>query len=270
MTRVRRGALAGIFALALAVAGLLAAAVASGARPLSVLTTTGTTGATTTTPAPSIAAGVTIGGVPVGGLTAADAYDAVNESFSQPLVIIVAAHRLAPQPANLGAVARIGEAVARAGSALPGAQVPLAVSVNRARVRAYVGVLAKRFDAQPVDARLFLRNLRPWIAKPVVGLAIYRARAEVAIVSALLGNKRGPLRLRQKVVPPTTTPIRSLPNSRAIRATTTIVATVLSVDSTRSPITVSPKTAVEIRAMNGVSGGWSTYPHEMCRPNSRK
>ena len=84
MTRVRRGALAGIFALALAVAGLLAAAVASGARPLSVLTTTGTTGATTTTPAPSIAAGVTIGGVPVGGLTAADAYDAVNESFSQP------------------------------------------------------------------------------------------------------------------------------------------------------------------------------------------
>ena len=205
MTRVRRGALAGIFALALAVAGLLAAAVASGARPLSVLTTTGTTGATTTTPAPSIAAGVTIGGVPVGGLTAADAYDAVNESFSQPLVIIVAAHRLAPQPANLGAVARIGEAVARAGSALPGAQVPLAVSVNRARVRAYVGVLAKRFDAQPVDARLFLRNLRPWIAKPVVGLAIYRARAEVAIVSALLGNKRGPLRLRQKVVPPTTT-----------------------------------------------------------------
>ena len=110
MTRVRRGALAGIFALALAAAGLLAAAVASGARPLSVLTTTGTTGATTTTPAPSIAAGVTIGGVPVGGLTAADAYDAVNESFSQPLVIIVAAHRLAPQPANLGAVARIGEA----------------------------------------------------------------------------------------------------------------------------------------------------------------
>ncbi len=205
MTRVRRGALAGIFALALAAAGLLAAAVASGARPLSVLTTTGTTGATNTTPAPSIAAGVTIGGVPVGGLTAADAYDAVNESFSQPLVIIVAAHRLAPQPANLGAVARIGEAVARAGSALPGAQVPLAVSVNRARVRAYVGVLAKRFDAQPVDARLFLRNLRPWIAKPVVGLAIYRARAEVAIVSALLGNKRGPLRLRQKVVPPTTT-----------------------------------------------------------------
>jgi lipoprotein-anchoring transpeptidase ErfK/SrfK len=204
---VRRAALAGVFALALA-AGLLAAAVASGAGPLSALTTTGSTGTTTvgtTTPEPLIAAGVSIGGVPVGGLTSADAYDAVNRSFSQPLVLIVRSHRLTPQPAQLGAVARIGEAVARAGSAAAGTQVPLAVSVNRARVRAYIGVLAKRFDVQSVDAQLFLKNLRPWIAKPVVGLGIYRARAEAAIVGALRANKHGPLQLRQKVVEPATT-----------------------------------------------------------------
>jgi len=206
---VRRGALAGVLALALAAAGLLAAAVASGAGPLSTLTTTGTTGTTTTvgttTPEATIAAGVSIGGVPVGGLTSADAYDAVDRSFSEPLVIIVRSHRLAPQPAELGAVARIGEAVARAGSALPGTRIALAVSVNRARVRAYIGVVAKRFDVQPVDGRLFLRNLRPWIAKPVVGLKVYRTRAEAAIVGALLANKHGPLRLRQRAIPPTTT-----------------------------------------------------------------
>ncbi|TML49134.1 MAG: hypothetical protein E6G21_11135, partial [Actinobacteria bacterium] len=79
---MRRAALAGLFAVALA-AGLSVAAVAPGAQPLSILTTTGTT--TTGTTAPLIAAGVTIGGVPVGGMTAADAYDAVDESFSQPL-----------------------------------------------------------------------------------------------------------------------------------------------------------------------------------------
>jgi lipoprotein-anchoring transpeptidase ErfK/SrfK len=206
---VRRGALAGVFALALAAAGLLAAAVASGAGPLSALTTTGTTDTTTTvgttTPEPTIAAGVSIGGVPVGGLTSADAYDAVDQSFSEPLVIMVRSHRLAPQPAQLGAVARIGEAVARAGSALPGTRIALAVSVNRARVRAYIGVVAKRFDVQRVDARLFLRNLRPWIAKPVVGLKVYRTRAEAAIVGALLANKHGPLQLRQKAIPPATT-----------------------------------------------------------------
>ncbi len=161
----------------LASAGLLAAAAASGAGPLSALATTATTTVGTTTPEPMIAAGVSIGGVPVGGLTSADAYEA----------------------------ARIGEAVARAGSAVPGTQIRLEVSVNRARVRSYVGVVAKRFDVQPVDAQLFLRNLRPWIAKPVIGLTLYRARAEAAIVGALVANKHGPLELRQKVTPPATT-----------------------------------------------------------------
>jgi hypothetical protein len=152
-----------------------------------------------------IAAGVSIGGVPVGGLTSADAYEAVDQSFSQPLTIVVRSHRLAPQPGQLGGVARIGEAVARAGSAVPGTQIRLEVSVNRARVRSYVGVVAKRFDVQTVDAQLFLRNLRPWIAKPVIGLTLYRARAEAAIVGALVANKHGPLELRQKVTPPATT-----------------------------------------------------------------
>jgi hypothetical protein len=202
---VRRVAVAGLFALALVAAGLLAAAVASGAQPLSVLTTTGTTTTVTTAPGPLIAAGVSIGGVPVGGMTAADAYDAVDQSFLKPLAIVVRGHRLAPEPTQLGASARIGEAVARAGGALPGTQIPLAVSVNRARVRAYVAVVGKRFDIHPVDAQLFLRNLRPWIAKPVIGYQLYRTRAEAAIVGALLANKRGPLRLRQRVVPPGTT-----------------------------------------------------------------
>jgi lipoprotein-anchoring transpeptidase ErfK/SrfK len=68
-----------------------------------------------------------------------------------------------------------------------------------------VAVVAKRFDTKPLDAQLYLRNLRPWIAKPVVGLELYRGRAEAAIVSALSANKRGPLRFRQKVIRPTVT-----------------------------------------------------------------
>ena len=198
--------LAGIFAVPLAAAGLLAATVATGAPPLSLLTTTGTTSTSgTTTDAALIQAGVTIAGVPVGGLTAADAYTAVSESFSRPLVIIVRGHRLAPSPAHVGASARIGEAVARAGSAAPGTSIPLEIEVNSSRVRAYVALLSKRFDTKAVDAQLFLRNLRPWIAKPVVGLKLYPRRAEAAILGALLANKRGPLRLRQKVIQPATT-----------------------------------------------------------------
>jgi hypothetical protein len=194
---VKRGAFAGVFALALAAGGLSAAAVASGAGPLSLLaTTTGTTSTGTTTTAPAvIAAGVRIGGVPVGGMTADDAYLAVGDSFSRPLAIVVRNHRLAPDPSQIGASARVGEAVALAGNAAPGARIPLDVTVNSARVRAYVAQVAKRFDQKPVDAQLFLRNLRPWIAKPVAGLTLYRGRAQAAIESTLLANTRGPLRL---------------------------------------------------------------------------
>src|SRR5256886_5852427 len=80
---------------------MLAAAAASGAGPLSALATTATTTVGTTTPEPMIAAGVSIGGVPVGGLTSADAYEAVDQSFSQPLTIVVRSHRLSPPPRPL-------------------------------------------------------------------------------------------------------------------------------------------------------------------------
>ena len=204
---MKRGVLAGVFALALAAGGLSAAAVASGAGPLSLLaTTTGTTSTGTTTTGPAvIAAGVSISGVPVGGMTADEAYLAVGDSFSRPLVIVVRNHRLAPDPSQIGASARVGEAVARAGNAAAGARIPLEVTVNSARVRAYVAQVAKRFDQKPVDAELFLRNLRPWIAKPVAGLTLYQGRAQAAIESTLVANRRGPLRFRQKVTPPVVT-----------------------------------------------------------------
>jgi lipoprotein-anchoring transpeptidase ErfK/SrfK len=200
--------------VALAAAGLLAATVTAGVRPLALLTTTGTTGTTgtstggtstggtTTSADQAIAAGVVVGGVSVGGLTQGEAYSAVGDSFSQPLVLIVALHRLAPLPSQLGASARIGEAVARALSAAPGTRVPLAITVERARVNAYVAVVAKRFDAKPVAGQLFLRNLRPWIQKPVPGRTLYRQRAEAAIVGALVANRHGPLRLQDKAIAP--------------------------------------------------------------------
>jgi hypothetical protein len=148
---------------------------------------------------------VVVGGVPVGGLSQDEAYTALDDSFSQPLVLIVARHRLAPQPSQLGASAQIGEAVAGALSAPAGTRIPLGVSVQRARVRAYVRILAARFDAKPVDAQLLLRHLAPWIVKPVSGRILYRGRAQAAILGALLANKHGPLLLRQRTIAPKVT-----------------------------------------------------------------
>ena len=207
---MRRRALARLFAVACLAAGLLAASVTAGVQPLAVLTTTGATSTATTTTgtttAPAvIAKGVTISGVPVGGLTADDAYATVGNAFAQPLVVVVARHRLAPMPAQLGASARIGEAISRATTALPNARVALEITVRRDRVRSFVTRIAKRFDREAVEPQLLLRSLRPFITKPLAGRELHRGRAEAAIVSALLANRRGPLVLRQKAVRPAQT-----------------------------------------------------------------
>jgi lipoprotein-anchoring transpeptidase ErfK/SrfK len=187
---------------------LLAASVTAGVRPLAILSTSGststgttTTGTTTTAPA-VIAAGVRVGGVGVGGLNADDAYAAVSNAFAAPLVIVVARHRLEPVAAQLGASARVGEAVSHARAAPPNARLPLPVTVRRARVHAYVARVAKRFDRAPVEPQLLLRNLRPFITKPFAGRELRRGRAEAAIVSTLLANRRGPLVLRQEALRP--------------------------------------------------------------------
>jgi lipoprotein-anchoring transpeptidase ErfK/SrfK len=202
---VRRRALAGVFALACAAAGLLAAGVPAGVRPLSVLTTTGsstTTATTGTTTTEVIAQGVRVGNVGVGGMTPDDAYAAVADSFGQPVVIVVGSHTLAPSPSQLGASARIGEAISLARAAAPNARVPLEVQIRRARVNAYVARLAKRFDTPVVEPALFLRNLRPFITKPRPGRALHQVRAQAAIVGALVANRHGPLQLRQKLIEP--------------------------------------------------------------------
>jgi len=194
---VRRRALAGLFAVACLAAGLLAASVTAGVQPLAVLTTTGATSTATTTTgtttAPAvIAKGVTISGVPVGGLTADDAYATVGNAFAQPLVVVVARHRLAPMPAQLGASARIGEAISRATTALPNARVALEITVRRDRVRSFVTRIAKRFDREVVEPQLLLRGLRPFITKPLAGRELHRGRQK-AVRPAQTRGSFGPV-----------------------------------------------------------------------------
>src|SRR6202007_1203139 len=79
---MRKAGLALLFVLGLLAAGGLSAGV--------VAATTTTTGPTaTTTAAPQVIPdGVTISGVDVGGLSSADAYTAVSDSFARPVVLL--------------------------------------------------------------------------------------------------------------------------------------------------------------------------------------
>jgi L,D-transpeptidase catalytic domain/Putative peptidoglycan binding domain len=191
---VKRVALAVLFVLGLAAAGGVSAGVGTSTS------TTGTTGTTTETPV--IAAGVTIGGVDVGGLTVDVAFDEVTSAFEKPLQLLVMRHKLFVKPERLGARALVRDAVARALAAPPDTALKLPVRLNRPRSEAYVKSLARHFDHAPFDAKLLLRNLRPWIARSRPGWALRRLNSLSAIFTALVDNSRVPVRLRFRTVFP--------------------------------------------------------------------
>lgn len=236
MRRVALGALLVSFGLA----GFLTASVVAGTRPLLSLTdSTATTSTDATAPADTstaptqtptasgqttlqvsppvprpkpkpkraprplmLAPRVTVGGVRVGGLTRQAAYHAVRLAFRSPLVLLLDDHRLSVSPERLGAVAHVKAAVARAAHALSGARVPFVVTVRGAAVRAYVAQLAHRFDRKPVDARVVLRDVEPRIVGGRSGRALRRIEAVRAIVRALTENRRRPVRLPARTLPP--------------------------------------------------------------------
>lgn len=205
---MRRTAFAALLLLACALTGLVSAAAltASGAASPGQTTSTTSSSTTTTTPTTTTPAalprGVTIAGVPVGGLSPEDAYTLVRETFERPLVLVVAGRRLAPTPEQLGAVAYALGAVERARTAAAGTDVPLRIAVDGRRVRAYVATLATRFNRTPIESRLFLRGLRPWISKDRMGRTLVRGAATQAIVSALVANRKGPLALKTTAIRP--------------------------------------------------------------------
>jgi lipoprotein-anchoring transpeptidase ErfK/SrfK len=226
---VKRALLAAVAALAFAAAGVLAAVVPAGSAqsPPTTSATTDTTGATTTsetttestttesttesttttTPPPRpkpkpkpkpkptpravrLAQGVTIGGIHVGGLSPDAAYAVVRASFRAPLVLTIGTHRITVSASSLGAVAYAKAAVARARSAQPGTELPLGVGVRGPAIRAVIASLGRRFDRDPVDSQLFLRDLKPYVTKGEPGKILARKSSFVAIVTALRDNRR--------------------------------------------------------------------------------
>jgi lipoprotein-anchoring transpeptidase ErfK/SrfK len=193
---MRRIGLLALFVLGLAAAGGLSAGV------VAATTTTGTT--TTTAPA-TIASGVTISGVQVGGMTSDDAFAAVTDSFARPLTLVVPRHRLAVEPARIGAMAAVRAAVGRALTAPADSALKLRVILSRKGTQRYLDAVAKRFDRQPVDSKLVLRNLRPVITKEQSGRALRQVRAMNAIFTELVTNTRSDLALQFTALQPSVT-----------------------------------------------------------------
>ena len=155
---------------------------------------------------PLIAAGVTIAGVPVGGLTSEPARARVERAFSRPLRLEFGEKRWRISPRYLGANAAVDASVARALAARRGAKLPLRVGTARKRIRQYVARLDRLFSRDPVDAAVVgVSNGRPAFSEAKPGLAVQRDQMTNAIAYSLKTNLRDPLRLLTRSVSPKVT-----------------------------------------------------------------
>jgi lipoprotein-anchoring transpeptidase ErfK/SrfK len=172
-------------------------------------TTTTTASPTTTTPQPHlIAAGVTVGHIPVGGLTYARAVALVTRAFARPLTLVVSRTRhVHVAPDRLGASAEVDAAVRRALTVHRfGFNVPLPVDLEPGVIDAYAATLGSTVDREPVDSRLILYHVAPRITKDSPGRHLNRVLVSRAIVLALKTQSRDPISLPFRAVPPTVTP----------------------------------------------------------------
>lgn len=155
-------------------------------------------------PPPVIADGVTVAGLPVGGLTEEEAIAAIRARFAQAMRVRLGTRTLRVRPATLGTRPRVHMAVEAALVAPAGRRVPLEVAIRRWMVSRWVRDTARRFDRPPRDARLFLkRSLRPKITRARPGRKVLRRVSARALRLELRRNERGPVALRTRKLRPT-------------------------------------------------------------------
>jgi lipoprotein-anchoring transpeptidase ErfK/SrfK len=211
---VKRLLAAGLFVLGLAVSGVFSGSViaditTSTSSTTTVATTTAatttTTATTTTAPMPTtIPLGVRIAGVKVGGLTVAEAIEAVQTAFARPLPIVVDRSRLVLEP-RAYASAYVQTAVAKARIATPQTNVKLVVAVRGGTVRTWVGKVKQRFARAAVDAKVSFAGGRPVVTKDRPGRTLDGSRLTQRVVAALVANSRLPIRVHTNAVKPTVT-----------------------------------------------------------------
>jgi hypothetical protein len=155
-----------------------------------------------TTPNSPLPDGVTIAGVPVGGMTPADAELAVRTWFAQPFTFTFRGHVKRAAPWWVGGSPGVATALANAAAVAPGTAVDLPVRVNSTRLRAYVARLARAWNRAPVNSRARLSGLRPVITRARLGFRIRRYPTRLMIRGALASHSRGPLAVRYRTLRP--------------------------------------------------------------------
>jgi lipoprotein-anchoring transpeptidase ErfK/SrfK len=157
---------------------------------------------TTTAAAATIADGVLLGGVAVGGLPPDAATQAVSAQFAQPVVLRLGGTTITVAPSLLGVSVPADAAVAKALTVPPGTSLGLRASVDANAVAAFVARLSARYDHEPADARLLLRGYKPLVTPSTPGLAIDRAATARLLTAELVHGTRAPIAVPARTPPP--------------------------------------------------------------------
>ena len=150
--------------------------------------------------------GVTLAGVPVGGMSNEQAQAAMRPAFAKPVRLVYGERSWKLHPARFGARVTIADGVLQALGAEAGAAVPLVPEVDRQEVRRFVNALDKRVSVPAVDAELSgLKGLRPQFTKEKPGARVLRELTAQRIVRALQSPQVRRIRVAVKPVVPART-----------------------------------------------------------------
>jgi lipoprotein-anchoring transpeptidase ErfK/SrfK len=152
--------------------------------------------------AATVADGVTIGPVSVGGLTAEQATEAVIQAYLSPVTLTIGGATVSVSPRRFRIAAPVADAVQQALAAPAGATIGLRVRLDMTKVTAWVAALAKRYAKPPVEPQLLLRHMRPLLTKATPGYAVRQFPTAILLRNELRDGTRDPIAVPTRVVRP--------------------------------------------------------------------
>jgi len=152
-----------------------------------------------------VAAGVTVSGVQVGGLTADEARQRLARFAARPVVVAFRGKSWRYAPKTLGAEVQVDSAVQAALDAPKQAALDLSVTVNEKRLGHWTRTFAKSFDRKPRNATIFLKGARPRATDAQFGRALSSWSAGTALLGALETHERTPVQLPVLILRPKVT-----------------------------------------------------------------
>ena len=144
-------------------------------------------------PPPTIASGVTIGAVDVGGMSAWDATVAVKTTYYAPIAIRAAHHTYTVKPVHFHTSVPVDDAVQAALAASADTVVPLTPTFDRAHVRKWVATLAPKVYRAARPGAIVLHRSRPVLFHQHSGRALRQSTTRILIRNAINAGTRTPI-----------------------------------------------------------------------------